>query len=81
MKLSIREIVLILIIVCLAFDWVNAVINQQNAVAHVSKLYNHLVGQCNITIGAYEKTNFCITLPNNEVLCDQNDLNAFYPFG
>jgi ABC-type nickel/cobalt efflux system permease component RcnA len=38
-----RDIVFILIILCLAVGWFMAVTSQTTSVAHVKKLYNHLV--------------------------------------
>jgi len=76
-----RDFIFILIIICLAVGWVGAVINQQASVTHITKLYNHLVNECNEVIGAKNITDFCITLPNGTQQCNQNDLNALQPFG
>lgn len=81
MKLSIREIILIIIIICLFVGWTSAVITQNKAVSHVKGLYNHLVEQCNAIIDVQDKKDFCIILPDGKQQCGQNNLNAFYPFG
>lgn len=70
-----KDIIFILIIICLAIGWLTAVITQQTSVSHVKKLYNHLVNQCNEIIEVQDKNNFCITLPTGEDTCGQNDLN------
>jgi hypothetical protein len=70
-----RDIVFILIIVCLAIGWGLAVVNQQTTVARVTNSYNHLVNECNKIIEVKNETDFCITLPNESELCHQNDLN------
>jgi len=75
-----RDIVFILIILCLAVGWFMAVTSQTTSVAHVKKLYNHLVVQCNEVIEAKQKTDFCYYLPNGEEVCNQKDLNFLLPF-
>ena len=73
----IKDIVYILIILALLVGWINAVVTQQQAISNISSLYNHLVGECNKVIGASHKENFCLTLPNGNIVCEQNDLNIF----
>ena len=81
MNFTKRELVFLLIIFCLVIGWVNAIIAQQNAVTHVKGLYNTLVFECNKIIDVQEKKDFCITLPDKTVKCNQNDLNLFQSFG
>ena len=81
MKITKKEAILILIIVCLAVGWVNAVITQQTTVTRVKGLYNHLVNECNEIIGVQDLKDFCVTLPDGTKVCEQNDLNALQSFG
>jgi hypothetical protein len=80
MKITKKDLIYLLIIACLLIGWTSAVITQQTAIARVKGLYNHLVEQCNTVIGAKQITNFCITLPNGQEQCNQNDLNLLQPF-
>ena len=80
MNLGKRDIVFMLIILCLAVGWFMAVTSQTTSVAHVKQLYNHLVVQCNEVIDAQQKTDFCYNLPNGVEVCNQNDLNLLLPF-
>jgi hypothetical protein len=81
MKITKKDAVYLLIILCLFVGWFNAVMAQQNAVTHIKGLYNHLVEQCNSIIDVQDKNNFCIILPNGEKRCNQNDLNLLQSFG
>jgi hypothetical protein len=76
-----KDIIYLVIIACLLIGWANAVITQHNAVNHVKGLYNMLVFECNRIIGADQITDFCITLPNGQEQCNQDDLNLFQSFG
>lgn len=77
MNITKKDIVYLVIIVCLLIGWVNAVITQQNAINNMKHLYNHLVQECNEIIEVQDKKDFCITLPNGETTCNQKDLNIF----
>jgi hypothetical protein len=81
MKITKKDLIYLLIIACLLIGWTSAVITQQTAIARVKGLYNYLIEQCNTVIGAKQITNFCITLPNGQETCNQNDLNLFQSFG
>jgi hypothetical protein len=80
MKITKKDIIYLVIIACLLIGWTNTVITQHNAVNHVKGLYNTLVFECNRIIGVEQITDFCITLPNGQEQCNQNDLNLLQPF-
>ena len=81
MNITKRELVLLVIIVCLAIGWFAAVTGQYATVNKITKNYNLLVQECNEIIGVQDKKDFCVTLPNGVETCNQNDLNLFQSFG
>jgi len=76
----IKDIIYIIIILALLTGWGTAVVQQVTSVEYVNGLYNHLVNECNYLIGVYDKTDFCVDLPDGNKVCEQNDINSLIPF-
>ncbi len=76
----IKDIIYIVIIIGLLTGWGTAVVQQVAQGDYVNGLYNHLVNECNHLIGVYDKTDFCVNLPDGNQECGQNDMNSLIPF-